>query len=1031
MKKHCFYLIFTLLLFMRFLAFGQWDQVGNLERIKVSDTTILQYVISKDGKSIYVLDQNYILRKFDVGTGTKVWSKNLRPSDSTNKTFYSVSIGQEGENYVIWHKLPSHPERSLFYFRDIETDSLLAILDYQLNSELGNIYSRIYSFDSEIQLYSNYLFYIGRYFLKGSKYELYSGFLLMFKIGNDSIFAKKIWGTNFGYSGYIFFNPTAKILVYSCYSLWVNGPIMGKFEFGRSHDFKLFDIEKNSTIDLLKHIPNSDEVINNFVLSKDGNILWLNYGKRLCIIQTKQHIKINEIKFSEPISQILPCDKKDLLLITNGNNILIFNSKLLLPIDTINIKIEKNIFDLKFSPSEDTLYFHNGNEIYRFDPNLLSPFKAFFYTNTIEAIVGDTVKFFDFSSGNPDSYFWDFGDGNTSNEKNPIHIYRTHGYFKAKLITIRKGEISEYDTTITVSPYLLASFHYVKDESTCPVFVRFQNTSIGSRIDSVLWDFGEYYSSISREFNPTYQYKLSDEYEVTLKIYGMKNTSSVKKKIKINVPQVPLIQEDFRYEINFPSFAGSVLYSAIELPNRNILAIKDNSNTQSLISFDSTGKILWEKQNLKGFLITNPYNNAIFLINGSKLMEIDTNGNIIREFEDPDKARIGNIFFEPSKICYGSGKIWREGEQESIVKYECYYTELQDDLIGRDCLLYPAFKVTERKILDKGSDTLQKMYLSGSTSQYTICSELDAKVFKLNNDNFVLILSLFAFNAALSWQSDILVQKTPIIMYTKINGKKIENFTTNIKKSGPLYCGYILSPKEQSSVIRLNDSIIVLLVLDVNYYYRNPVVWLYDIKNMELKHSISLSINPTSLIRINNNHFAVAGFSSEIFTLLILNHKGEVKSNISTLCRYGKLYDVSITLDKQLLLSGGRHLDRTQGNIQQFPYLLKTNFSFLPQMFSPFLHSSIEVNSPPTYSNSLIFPNPTNGKFSLMFETLFVPCKIEIINTMGVVVQTLFESRITSEKLEFDISDVPQGIYFIKITLPNAIKIQKIIKVDH
>ncbi len=46
---------------------------------------------------------------------------------------------------------------------------------------------------------------------------------------------------------------------------------------------------------------------------------------------------------------------------------------------------------------------------------------------------GDTVHFFDYSGGNPNSWEWDFGDGSKSNEQNPGHIYKKSGYYSVSL----------------------------------------------------------------------------------------------------------------------------------------------------------------------------------------------------------------------------------------------------------------------------------------------------------------------------------------------------------------------------------------------------------------------------------------------------------------------------------------------------------------------------------------------------------------------------------------------------------------------
>ncbi|MCX6287040.1 MAG: PKD domain-containing protein [Bacteroidetes bacterium] len=42
-------------------------------------------------------------------------------------------------------------------------------------------------------------------------------------------------------------------------------------------------------------------------------------------------------------------------------------------------------------------------------------------------------RFFDLSTGNPDHWSWNFGDGTTSSERNPVHAYTNSGHYKACL----------------------------------------------------------------------------------------------------------------------------------------------------------------------------------------------------------------------------------------------------------------------------------------------------------------------------------------------------------------------------------------------------------------------------------------------------------------------------------------------------------------------------------------------------------------------------------------------------------------------
>jgi hypothetical protein len=61
-----------------------------------------------------------------------------------------------------------------------------------------------------------------------------------------------------------------------------------------------------------------------------------------------------------------------------------------------------------------------------------------------------------------------------------------------------------------------------------------------------------------------------------------------------------------------------------------------------------------------------------------------------------------------------------------------------------------------------------------------------------------------------------------------------------------------------------------------------------------------------------------------------------------------------------------------------------------------------------------IFPNPSTGQFSLMPPANFtLPYKIQISDVYGRVInESTFQSR--QEQFDFDLSDIPKGVYLIR-----------------
>ncbi len=89
----------------------------------------------------------------------------------------------------------------------------------------------------------------------------------------------------------------------------------------------------------------------------------------------------------------------------------------------------------------------------------------------------------------PYTYFWDFGDGNTSNQENPSHLYRDVGVYNVTFtITDNHGNMST-DTTIATITYGPPTVWYVKPEQALYIanlrICKFPSTLILGRITVV------------------------------------------------------------------------------------------------------------------------------------------------------------------------------------------------------------------------------------------------------------------------------------------------------------------------------------------------------------------------------------------------------------------------------------------------------------------------------------------------------------------------------------------------------------------
>jgi PKD repeat protein/DMSO/TMAO reductase YedYZ molybdopterin-dependent catalytic subunit len=149
-----------------------------------------------------------------------------------------------------------------------------------------------------------------------------------------------------------------------------------------------------------------------------------------------------------------------------------------------------------------------------------------------------SVTFKDTSSGESiTTWLYDFGDGSTSAEKEPVHVYSTAGTFTASLTVTNGAGSSTAFTTVTVNPPLpVAAFTASPTSGPAPLAVSFTDTS--SDATSWSWAFGDGASSSDR--NPVHTYSSAGTYTAKLTVTNTAGSSSKDLQITVNV-QVPAV----------------------------------------------------------------------------------------------------------------------------------------------------------------------------------------------------------------------------------------------------------------------------------------------------------------------------------------------------------------------------------------------------------------------------------------------------------------------------------------------------------
>ena len=216
-------------------------------------------------------------------------------------------------------------------------------------------------------------------------------------------------------------------------------------------------------------------------------------------------------------------------------------------------------------------------------PSVLPP-KAIFTPNPVNGTFPLTVTFTDVSTGAIVTRDWNFGDGETSTEQNPVHVYQNLGVYSPSLTVKGPAGESRSDATITVHNLTVPEInppHSLEPEEVVPLppvpvatvsaiepvtkevetkkpleinFTADKTSGVAplrvhlhpdstERIDGYIWDLGD--GNVSYDEEPVHIYNQPGTYQVGLTVSGPEGVSSSKKPGYITVvepiPSTPLV----------------------------------------------------------------------------------------------------------------------------------------------------------------------------------------------------------------------------------------------------------------------------------------------------------------------------------------------------------------------------------------------------------------------------------------------------------------------------------------------------------
>ncbi len=179
--------------------------------------------------------------------------------------------------------------------------------------------------------------------------------------------------------------------------------------------------------------------------------------------------------------------------------------------------------------------------------NQPTPPRSSFTANVTSGYAELAVAFRDRSSGTPTSWAWDFGDGSTSTEKNPVHTYGAAGTYTVRLTATNalgaNTTVKNNDITATLGTPV-AAFNATKTAGDTPFTAQFTDQS--ARLPSSwTWDFGDSDTTNATKQNPVHTYLSAGSYTVKLTAGNAAGSNTATRTGYINVNAKVIVEKEF------------------------------------------------------------------------------------------------------------------------------------------------------------------------------------------------------------------------------------------------------------------------------------------------------------------------------------------------------------------------------------------------------------------------------------------------------------------------------------------------------
>ena len=239
---------------------------------------------------------------------------------------------------------------------------------------------------------------------------------------------------------------------------------------------------------------------------------------------------------------------------------------------------------------------------------VFGPPSASFSTSETKTKPGSSIQFTDESTGDIDSWSWDFGDGNTSTEENPSHTYAEKGDYTVSLTVSNKAGSDTDTLPIVVLAPPNANFSASEARARVNSSIQFTDESTGD-IDSWLWDFGD--GSTNTQRNPSHTYRDAGTYTVSLTVSNAVSSDT-------------RVKKDY---ITITSFAVSYIVTCSDVTDEGVYTPQPDATFH-------VGDVPWVYFEVRGFELRETDGKYEIWVQWTQFKFYDPEGNLMGELSD-------------------------------------------------------------------------------------------------------------------------------------------------------------------------------------------------------------------------------------------------------------------------------------------------------------------------------------------------------------------------------------------------------------